>query len=907
MSRTNRIGLGVGVLLDPANECLVVNGLAVPLRPKVYGVLRYLVENPDRIVTKDEILDRVWLGSVVGDSVLKVCIRELRTALGDSTKEPRFVETVHRRGYRYIGAADPVGGDAPKPPAVELHLDAPAQAPASRFVARAPEIAHLKQALAMAREGQRSTVFISGPAGIGKTALVDETLRQFALHDHVRVVRGRCQGTSGTKEPYLPFLECVRELAGDQGRVEQLRRVAPTWFVQFPWLLQDEDRTSLIRELQGATESRMSRELDVFLGDASREEIIVLVLEDLHWSDPSSVSLLSFLATRDTPTRMLTIATSRPIELIVNEHPLRHVKRELTLRDRCSELHLELLAPDEVDEIVTKRFAGSNVAPEVSPWIHSRTEGHPLFVMHLLEHLVATGHLALASAQWALTTDRSILADAMPSSLPDIVHKTLGRCDPDERAALEAAALAGQEFSAHAVAHATDFDVQRAEELCDGLASRGDFLDAVGVAQLPGGIVTAKFRFTHALLRDSLSGSISPSRRVRCQRRLAERGEALYGEQAHEIAAHLALHFEEAWMHERAIHYHRLAADNARRRFSNGVALEHLFAAHALLVDGDAQAPELGSDLQYEIARTLRASGDVLRAAEVYESLASAAATPAEASEAWLLAAGARSWHGRSDCMANVDGALALIEQIDDPSTAAHIRGSAAYWKLLWEGWEPGGKEAVEEALRLAMECGRAEHIAAHRARLAFFLALEGEYDKSASTAALAHAEALALSDSSECLLAHFYRGLALHLGSRFGDAKGHMTRARDEAFRNGHVPWGVLFDIQLAWLAVESGDRAARSLAQSSVHAAASLEHDFVSGFANVVAALAAVAEGDEADARALIAKATSTPYLMNWLCGLIALTGRSRLGEADAQRELHETASRMGADQFRKWSHPE
>jgi DNA-binding winged helix-turn-helix (wHTH) protein len=89
--------------LDTVNECLWRGSQAISLTPKAFAVLQYLVEHPGRLVTKEELLDAVWPETYVSDAVLKVCIREIRKVLGDDPKAPQFIETVHRRGYRFIG------------------------------------------------------------------------------------------------------------------------------------------------------------------------------------------------------------------------------------------------------------------------------------------------------------------------------------------------------------------------------------------------------------------------------------------------------------------------------------------------------------------------------------------------------------------------------------------------------------------------------------------------------------------------------------------------------------------------------------------------------------------------------------------------------------------------------------
>src|SRR5688500_6625115 len=92
--------------LDAANARLTRGSQAIALQPKAFDVLAYLLEKAGSLVTQEELIDAVWPDTIVGDSSLKSCIRQIRQALGDGVKEPRFIETVHRRGYRFIAPLD---------------------------------------------------------------------------------------------------------------------------------------------------------------------------------------------------------------------------------------------------------------------------------------------------------------------------------------------------------------------------------------------------------------------------------------------------------------------------------------------------------------------------------------------------------------------------------------------------------------------------------------------------------------------------------------------------------------------------------------------------------------------------------------------------------------------------------
>jgi len=166
----SRLALG-DCVLDIAAQRLTRGDTAVPLAPRYFAVLAHLAGSGGRLVTKDELLDVVWGHRSVSDSALKVAINAVRGALGDDTKAPRHIETVARRGYRYIGAARPLGGEAPPVTATAASpADAPPRGnlPAVQpgLVGREADLAALHDALATHR-----LVTLHGPGGVGKTRL----------------------------------------------------------------------------------------------------------------------------------------------------------------------------------------------------------------------------------------------------------------------------------------------------------------------------------------------------------------------------------------------------------------------------------------------------------------------------------------------------------------------------------------------------------------------------------------------------------------------------------------------------------------------------------------------------------------------------------------------------------------
>src|SRR5262249_1378211 len=150
---------------------------AIPLKPKTFTVLRYLVAHAGRLVTKEELLDALWPDVHVTDGVLKVCVRELRRALGDDVQAPQYITTVHRRGYRFIA---PLTTTAPPVSNSGFHVSGSSPLstliphfPPSPLVGREGELAQLHKWLEKTRSGERQILFITGEPGIGKTALVE--------------------------------------------------------------------------------------------------------------------------------------------------------------------------------------------------------------------------------------------------------------------------------------------------------------------------------------------------------------------------------------------------------------------------------------------------------------------------------------------------------------------------------------------------------------------------------------------------------------------------------------------------------------------------------------------------------------------------------------------------------------
>jgi predicted ATPase len=190
-------------------------------------------------------------------------------------------------------------------------------------------------------------VFLTGEAGIGKTTLVDAFVAPVVATEAVWLGQGQCIEQYGAGEAYLPVLEALGRLCRAPGAdhlLTLLRAHAPTWLVQMPWVLSTADHEALRHELLGATQARMLREMAAWIEALTVETPLVLVLEDVHWSDYATLDLVAWLARRQEPARLLLVGTYRPVEVLTRGHPLRDVQQALQVHGHCAELPLAFLS-----------------------------------------------------------------------------------------------------------------------------------------------------------------------------------------------------------------------------------------------------------------------------------------------------------------------------------------------------------------------------------------------------------------------------------------------------------------------------------------------------------------------------------------------------------------------------------
>ena len=515
----------------------------------------------------------------------------------------------HRHGalgsvYAFTDEIDDwkVGRDHP----ARAESPAPRVETRSAIVGRERELNRLHAHLGQAVEGNRRTVFIAGELGIGKTALVHAFLE--TVRSDVWVLTGQCVEQYGRGEPYLPVVEGLERLIRDSRHSDALRVVearAPSWFERRTGT----SRAPRTRQAQGAAPPwSIAGELIDAIEALAAVTPLVVVLEDLHWSDASTVELIARLGRRPEHTRLLLIGTYRLAELVDSGSPLLRVCHELRAHFQADEIEVPLLTQDAIGQLIGRDRKWNDLprtAARLRVW-----SGNPLFLMHLLQHLETSGRLRQRDGEWALDPEMS-RQPFVPDRLRTLVEDHVDRLGPETRLLLEIASVAGDPFSATLLAHAAGQDVVAVERDFEDLCRRTHLVRQRGVVRFPDGLSSASYGFVHEFYRQVVYERIPGATVAELHRAIGGQLEAHFGDRIVEIASEVATHFDRGHDAPRAAGHYVSAAENALLRNADREAQIALSRAAELSV----QLPS-GADRD-DVERRLRTHFDA-----VFERLA---------------------------------------------------------------------------------------------------------------------------------------------------------------------------------------------------------------------------------------------------------------------------------------------
>ncbi len=777
--------------LDPVNHCLWRADERMALTPKAFDVLRFLVEHAGRLVTHDEILEALWPETYVNPEGIRKYVLEIRKVLGDSSTQPLFIQTMPKRGYEFIARVSSEHTPQRSGSVVE---------PGENIVGRGAAFAQLDGLLEKATQGQRRVVFITGEAGIGKTTLVDAFQQRASSIPNLQLTRGQCIEGFGDKEAYYPILEAIGSLlhgATDDSLVRMLESQAPTWLAQFPFAVKPEQREWLRQEMLGSTQGRMVREICEALEAMTAQTPLMLILEDLHWADNSTLDLISVLARRRDSARLLLIGTYRPVNVVLSQSPLKALKQDLTIRRLCHEIAIERLKESHVAEYLANEFADSRFPAGLSEVIHRHSDGNALFMVGIVRDMVNRGLIARDRGEWALTAPVEDINPGIPETLQQMVDSQLEQMSVEEKRVLQGCSVAGERFPVWASAVMIGSSRATAEEICEKLARSEQFVRFVGIHQAADGADSPYYEFRHALYRQALYRGLSEPGRSGFHLRLGQHLMAFYAAGKPELASEVALHFEKGRDYEQAVRCLIVAAENASRRLAHGDSVKIL--RHALEL-----VPSIRSDARIELEiKVLQRIGDVHYAFGAMSDSAVAYETAAaRATEAGLEETHVTVLMGMALPVLFIDPArgaqvcnlaMQASRSLADPVLRARTELAVACFRLLYGSWTTEDVQVC--ALAGKTLDARAESISPANVHHIYVQVLQGEY-----AAALKHADILINTAAEPAYtLAFGGRGFVFMATGAFGAMLQLVRRGRELSAKNESPGW--LWILGEAWL----------------------------------------------------------------------------------------------------------
>lgn len=421
-------------ILDTENECLWRDGVRIGLTAKCFALLRCLVERRPNLVTKRQVLQSVWTNARVEEGQVKQFVAELRHILGDDPKNPRYIESVRGRGYRFVGAIAVQSEEQP----VTGQKESAAQVNGLELMGLIGMDEHfrkLDRCLEKALAGRANLVFVEGGVGTGKTALVSRFIRHVEGRGDVLILRAGCVREEIPVATFTPFIDAIKRGRLRQGETAAwlaLQRHAPGWADLVAKGGETGGMTETSRWTRPDAMTVMHEEIVNWLEAVSRETAVLIWIDDLHRADDASIELLRRLASQPLLGRVLMLVGCVILEQLPQGRTRQGVVKLLTDGAEVSEVRLLPMGLAHITDWAVAMWRAAN--PQLAQGLMILSGGIPAMLARMLDVMTAEEYRdaqATALGPDASNDDHSM--PGLPLSLQRWGHRFVSQLGTLER------------------------------------------------------------------------------------------------------------------------------------------------------------------------------------------------------------------------------------------------------------------------------------------------------------------------------------------------------------------------------------------------------------------------------------------------------------------------------------------